>query len=257
MKRWIVILICGFVAHTPVHAWGLQGHDITAYIAECNLTPQAAAKVDKILDGYSPVYWCNWMDVASHTPEYAYTRSWHYLNIDEGQTYESMARNPKGDVVTAVTMIVKLLKERNFEPEKEAEYLKMLIHLVGDVHCPMHSGRKSDFGGNRVAVQFFGRDTDLHSAWDSSMVYTAHKWSYTEWQKQLDRLSKEEIAQIERGEPSDWLKEAHDICIQIYADTPAGTNISYNYMAKYTPVVEKQLLYGGYRLAGLLNEIYQ
>lgn len=47
---------------------GTKGHDVTAYIAECHLTPEAAQKIDKVLNGHSPVYYCNWMDIASHTP---------------------------------------------------------------------------------------------------------------------------------------------------------------------------------------------
>mgnify|MGYP002551487570 CR=1 FL=1 len=58
--------------------------------------------IDKVLNGHSPVYYCNWMDIASHTPEYNYTKTWHYLNIDEGQTLETMPRNPKGDVLTLI-----------------------------------------------------------------------------------------------------------------------------------------------------------
>ena len=65
----------------------------------------------------------------------------------------------------------------------------MLIHLVGDMHCPMHTGRLSDIGGNQRPVLMFGRKTNLHSAWDSAILEAGHKWSYTEWQEQIDRLT--------------------------------------------------------------------
>ena len=68
----------------------------------------------------------------------------------------------------------------------------MLVHLVGDLHQPMHTGHLSDRGGNSVPVRFFGRESNLHAVWDSSLPEAAHKWSYTEWQNQLDRLTEED-----------------------------------------------------------------
>lgn len=157
MKRLILTSLCLLFAR-GAFAWGQKGHDVTAYIAECRLTPEAAEKVRKALDGYSPVYIANWLDFASYWPEYAYSKTWHYLNIDEGETLESMSRNPGGDVLTAVTRLTEKLKSGRLTPEEETLSLKMLIHLVGDMHCPMHLGRLSDLGGNKRPVRFFGRD---------------------------------------------------------------------------------------------------
>ncbi|MEG1886280.1 MAG: S1/P1 nuclease, partial [Alistipes sp.] len=92
MKKLFILLIC-LLAAKNLFAWGQKGHDVTAYVAECHLTPEAAEKIDKILGGHSLVYYANWMDIASHTPEYAYTKTWHYLNVDEGQTIDSMPKN--------------------------------------------------------------------------------------------------------------------------------------------------------------------
>mgnify|MGYP005892008479 FL=1 len=256
MKRLILTSLCLLFAR-GAFAWGQKGHDVTAYIAECRLTPEAAEKVRKALDGYSPVYIANWLDFASYWPEYAYSKTWHYLNIDEGETLESMSRNPGGDVLTAVTRLTEKLKSGRLTPEEETLSLKMLIHLVGDMHCPMHTGRLSDIGGNQRPVLMFGRRTNLHSAWDSAILEAGHKWSYTEWQEQIDRLTDDEAALVQAGEPQDWLKETHAICVGIYEDSPEGTKISYDYVDKYTPVIEQQLVRGGYRLARLLNEIYR
>lgn len=256
MKRFWLFVLCAGSLQTAL-GWGQKGHDVTAYIAECNLTPEAAQEIDRVLDGHSPVYYANWLDSASHTPEYAYTRTWHYANIDEGYTYDTMPKEPAGDVVTAVNDLVAELKSKELSAEKEAEALKMLIHLVGDMHCPMHLGRLSDLGGNRRPVRFFNRETNLHSVWDTNLPEAAHNWSYTEWKEQIDRLTDEEKAGITAGEPADWAKETHEICKEIYASSPEGTKIEYDYIFKYTPVIEKQFLRGGHRLARLLNEIYR
>ena len=256
MKR-LSLLLLGIATVQMAFGWGQKGHDVTAYIAECNLAPEAAQAIDRVLDGHSPVYYANWLDNASHTPEYAYTQTWHYANIDAGYTFETMPREPKGDVVKAVTELVEQLKNGGLSREKEAEALKMLIHLVGDLHCPMHAGHKSDLGGNTIPVTAFGKATNLHSVWDTTLPESAHNWSYTEWQSQIDRVSEDEVMLIESGSPEEWFLETADLCASIYAETPEGSKISYDYVAKFAPVVEQQFLKGGYRLAKLLNEIYK
>ena len=75
--------LCAFASF----AWSQKGHDTVAYIAECHLSQAAADSVAAILEGKSPVYWANWLDNASHTPDYAYTKTWHYKNINEGVDY--------------------------------------------------------------------------------------------------------------------------------------------------------------------------
>lgn len=248
----ILLLFCTCSAW----AWGQKGHDVTAYIAECHLSPKAAKRITQILDGHSLVYYSNWMDNASHTDRYRYTSTWHYANIDEGKTFESMPRNSKGDVVSAVEMLVDSLSQGGMSHEKEQVCLKMLIHLVGDMHCPMHAGHLSDLGGNRVQVKFFKKQTNLHSVWDSDLVEAAHRWGYTEWQREIDRYNKDEIKLVVQGDIKSWFIETANICTEIYHATPVGSIISYDYIAHYTPLIEQQFLRGGYRLAHLLNKIY-
>ena len=110
--------------------------------------------------------------------------------MDEGETFESMPENPAGDVLKAVEQLVRELRSKRLTAGEEQIRLRMLIHLVGDMHCPMHLGHASDLGGNRVSVRFFGRGTNLHTVWDTSLVEAAHNWSYTEWQREIDRLPK-------------------------------------------------------------------
>lgn len=255
MKR-LFVLTLALPLFFQSFGWGQKGHDVTAYIAECNLSPDVYRKVVAALGGHSPVYYANWLDNASHTPEYAYSRTWHYANVDKGLTYETMPKNKRGDVVTAVTDLAAKLKAGGLDAQTEELYLKMLIHLVGDMHCPMHAGHLSDLGGNTVMIKFFNDKRKLHSVWDTSLVEAAHKWGYTEWQRQIDRLSEDEKRETVAGEPVDWFNQTLDICTEIYEYTPPKSVVSYDYIAKYTPVIERQFVRGGHRLARLLNEIY-
>lgn len=236
--------------------WGQKGHDVTAAIAERHLTPQAKAAITDLLDGKSIIYWSNWLDNASHTPEYAYSKTWHYKNINEGVEYEKMGLNPGGDAVTAINSRIEILRDPSKSREEKALALKMLVHIVGDVHQPMHLGRQTDLGGNKVKVKYFGRDKKLHGIWDTDLVESAHKWSYTEWADQIDRLTPRQQEAVTKGTANDWAKETHNIAKQVYAEMPEGAEISYNEVARWAPVIEQQLVTGGLRLAYLLNSLF-
>lgn len=256
MKRLLTLILTTCVVFSA-SAWGPKGHDIVAYVAEKNLSKKTLKKVTAILDGKSMVYVANWLDNASHTKEYAYTKTWHYVNVDaQEQTYARSEKEDKGDVVVAVNDIIKRLKSGQLTEEAERVELMMLVHLVGDMHCPMHAGHKSDKGGNGTQIKYFGKQQKLHSVWDSAIVESAHKWSYVEWQQQIDRLSPKEEHAIVYGTPNDWIEESVELADDIYTNTPTNVNHSYDYVAKYAPMVELQLLKGGLRLAAILEDIY-
>lgn len=238
-------------------AWGAKGHDIVARVAENNVSKRTLRKVEAVLGGHSMVYVANWMDNASHTEEYAYTKTWHYVNVEpeEGSYYNS-TKEAKGDVVVAIDGIVTNLKSGELTPEQERAQLMMLIHLVGDMHCPMHAGHKSDRGGNGTKVKYFGSQKKLHTVWDSDIIESAHRWSHSEWQEQIDRVGKKEKRKMQQGRPVDWIEECVTLAADVYARSTTGENLSYDYVAYYAPVVEEQLLKAGLRLAYILEDIY-
>lgn len=159
----MALLMAGlFAVSVDGYCWGQKGHDVTCAVAQRHLTRKTARKIDEILDGKTIVYWANWMDNASHTPEYRYTSSWHYRNTDEGETFSGAPLNENGDVVRAVNEQIAALKSGKLDKEEQALSLKFLVHLMGDLHCPMHMGHRSDSGGNRWQVQFFNNGTNLH-----------------------------------------------------------------------------------------------
>lgn len=237
--------------------WGQKGHDTVCFIAENHLTPATKAAVEKLLGGKSIVYYSNWLDNASHTPQYAYTKTWHYKNIDADETFDKAKLHEAGDVVRAIREQALILNDPKVKDEDKALALKILIHLMGDIHQPMHMGHRNDLGGNRWSIRYFNTPTNLHSLWDTKLPESAHKWSYTEWQQQIDRATPEEEAEIiEDGTPEKWGEECYVIASEIYDTTPQDTNISYDYISKWTPIIETQFLRGGLRLADLLNSIF-
>ena len=259
MRKQHIFVIGAAVILSPlsVMGWGQKGHDAIAYIAQCHLTAATKHTCDSLLDGKSMVYWSNWLDNASHTDGYAYTLTWHYKNIDAGERYSEAVINPKGDIVRALNQCIVTLQDTVSGQDEKALALKMTIHLLGYIHQPMHMGRASDRGGNRHKVRFFDDETNLHSVWDSRLPSAAHSWSHTEWQREIDVLAADEQeALVKGGTPDSWGRETWRICRDVYEDTPEDTIISYDYIARWTPVIERQWLKGGLRLADLLNSIF-
>lgn len=257
LKIKLTTLLAAIFVATECLAWGQVGHDTTCSIAEKHLSKKAKKRIAKVFDGKSIIYWSNWLDNASHHAEYAYTSTWHYKNIEEGQDYDDVQPFKTGDIITALNEQITRLKSHTLSKDEEALALKMFIHFMGDLHQPMHFGRLSDTGGNKVQVRFFDYGTNLHHVWDEDLVEKGHRWTYDEWTAQLDRLSKDEIRQLCTGTLDDWAKESYEYAKKIYAATPSGTKISYDYVAEWTPLVEQQFVKGGIRLAHILNEIYR
>ena len=253
-KNLLLIIMCLY--SISCFGWGQKGHDTVAFIAENHLTDKAKAAVEAALGGKSLVYYSNWLDNASHTREYAYTKTWHYKNIDADVPFERAPLEEKGDIVTALNDQIALLAAGGLNSSDELLALKILIHLMGDLHQPMHLGHLSDLGGNLINVKLFNRDAKLHSVWDNDVVENTHKGSYREWQFQIDRATEAEQQQITAGTIIDWAKETYLIAAEIYKATPMNYKVSYDYYSTWGPVVELQLLRGGLRLASILNSIY-
>ena len=268
MKRLTLILtIIMLMDVTSAFGWGAKGHDVVAAIAEQHLTCKAKRKIKKLLDGKSIVYYSSWMDNIQNSPYwengYNKTKTWHYANVDEGLTYQTMTKNPDGDVVNGLEMLTREMTENydNLTDSMRVDYLKMIVHMVGDLHCPMHAGRLSDRGGNGTKVKWFGQNTNLHSIWDSKIVDSARQWSYSEWVDHLDRADRKYRKAIMTGDFEEWFAKTVEEAAKLYdyvedlgVETP---NLSYQYVYDFTPLLEEQLLNGGYRLAYVLNTIFK
>lgn len=238
-------------------SWGQKGHDTVAALAEKHFTEATAAAVDSLLAGKSVVYFANWLDNASHTPEYAYSKTWHYKNIDADKTYDNAPNIKEGNIVSALNEQIAILESPATSYDEKQLALKIVVHLIGDIHQPMHMGRASDRGGNKHYIKYFKSANNLHSVWDSRLPESAHKWSYSEWVDQIDRATPaEQEAILKGGTPDSWGRETYEIARQVYESTPVDTNIEYDYIAEWTPVIETQFLRGGLRLADLLNSIF-
>ena len=267
MKRIFIsfLSIAMLLNSVSAFAWGQKGHDIVAAIAEQNLTPKAKKSLNKLLGGHSIVYYSSWMDSIQNSPywEYGYnkTKTWHYANVDKGLTYETMPKNENGDVVTALTMLTKEMTEnyKELTDSMRVDYVKMIVHMVGDLHCPMHAGRLSDRGGNGFKLKWFGQNTSLHSLWDSKIVESARAWSYSEWAQHLDIVDKKFKKEVVKGDYEQWFTATVANAAKLYEFQESLTDDKmnpYQYVYDFSPMLEEQLLLGGLRLAHVLNSIF-
>ena len=186
-------------ASPAAHAWGCQGHETVALIAEMHMNPQTLAKVNQILQD-SPVdpalnHHCtetgltpmagvaSWADdYRSAHPE---TGGWHYVDVPRGGTRADFAAacpEKEGCVTKALRTQVDILRAPSSTAQQRADALRFVIHFVGDIHQPLHDTTNDDRGGNCVPVGFFGTEPqtrnpqsesyspNLHGVWDSSIV---------------------------------------------------------------------------------------
>jgi len=251
-----LVALFAIATFLPCYSWDKKGHDITAAIAQRHLTKKASKKIKNLLDGKSIIYWAPWMDDASNMPEYKYSKTWHYFDIAKGQDAATYPHEEKGDVLTAIEAQINILKDAKRSREEHQLALKFLVHMVGDLHQPFHLGYPEDKGGNSTRVTFFGKETSIHSMWDGGMASRAHDWNHTEWAEELDITDKDSISAITSGSLIDWANESHKYSEAIYDCTPAGSNLSFPYVREWQSVLEHQFLYGGLRLAKILNEIF-
>lgn len=246
-----------FPANDLIHNnfWGQNGHRIVGDIAVDYLSPEAQEEIDRVLGHQSMAIASTWMDKIKSDPAYDHTHDWHWVTIPDGMTYEEAEKNPNGDLINAIRTFVKELKSGSLSSKEEKKKLKMLIHLVGDIHQPLHVGNSEDRGGNATEVEWFYDKSNLHRVWDSEMIDDT-QLSYTEFSAAINHPSEKQIDQWQSSGVLDWAKEAMELRDQVY-DLPKDRQISYKYQYKNRDLLDRQLLKGGIRLAGILNEIYE
>ncbi|MDZ7658320.1 S1/P1 nuclease [Fodinibius sp.] len=234
--------------------WGQNGHRIVGDIAADYLTPKAREEIDRVLGHESMAIASTWMDKIKSDPAYDHTHDWHWVTIPDGMSYKETEKNPNGDLINSIRTFIEELKSGSLSAEEEKKKLRMLIHLVGDIHQPLHVGNGEDRGGNEVEVEWFYDDSSLHRVWDSEMIDDT-QLSYTEFSTAINHPSKKQIETWQDTDVIDWANEAMELRDQVY-DLPEDREIGYKYQYENRDLLDRQLLKGGVRLAGVINEIY-
>ncbi|MFL6754069.1 MAG: S1/P1 nuclease [Sphingomicrobium sp.] len=271
MKPWLfVAAAAASLLPSPASAWGKTGHRVVAAIADTQLSGLARARVEQILGpGESLDEAANWPDEMRSAPGPFWqktTAAWHYVTLN-GTIYDHAP--PEGDALEALNRFSKTLQDPKASRADKQLALRFIVHLVGDLHQPLHVGKCCDRGGNDVKVSWFGKPTNLHSVWDSQLV-DEEQLSFTELAAKLERhISPQDVVKWWDANPLDWISESAEVRDTLYPspakprkvenlkdEQPLLPELSYSYVYKFTPLMEQRLSQGGVRLAAFLNAVF-
>jgi hypothetical protein len=249
----------------PAWAWAPLGHRVAARLAESHLTTKARAAVRELLGpGESMADASTWAD--EHRRDIKESGPWHYVDVplDEERYHDRFAGDvpEKGNIVPKIREFKAVLRDRRRPLEERRFALRFLIHLVEDLHMPLHVGDNHDRGGNDTQVRFFDQGTNMHRLWDGDMLGHACEDEDC-WMDELVAMDTPEArARAMSGAVEDWATESLRAAREAYKDPATGRTIKpgsklgESYQAANLPVARRRLYQGGVRLAMLLNEVF-
>tara|TARA_B100000795_G_C22799613_1_gene441155 strand:+ start:2113 stop:2883 length:771 start_codon:yes stop_codon:yes gene_type:complete len=251
---FLLVGMCSY-ANKNIPVWGQNGHRVVGEIAYSHLTKKAKRNLQKLLKGESLAIISTYADEIKSDKKYRKYSSWHYVNFKEGDSYKTSEKNPKGDLIQGIKECQQIISNPTSSSEDKVFYLKLLVHLLGDLHQPLHIGRAEDRGGNNIKVNWFRGKTNLHSVWDTKMI-ESFNMTYSELTSNLNNFSKNQKEIIQKGSVLDWVNETRIITLKVYESAKIDENLSYRYMYDNFSIVKTQLKKGGLRLAKVLNELF-
>lgn len=256
------MILCFLVIGLPHFAmsWGMLGHRIVGQIAESYLSPKAKAGVEKLLGDSSMAIWSNWADFIKSDHAYDSLEKWHYVDLDSGLTkteaIAALKKDAEANLYTKTTFIVQQLKRKQTSLAQKRFYLKLLIHFVGDMHQPLHVGRKNTAGGNRIKIQWFNNQSNLHSVWDESLI-NYQQLSYKDYAEVINHTTSAQKRAWQRSSIAEWMAESYLLSERFLSEIKEeNPKLGYQYNYTHIRIVNEQLVKAGVRLAGLLNEIF-
>lgn len=252
----------------PALAWGPQGHRLVAELAWDEMSPAARAEAAKLLAGEPDPTLpgiANWADeLRANDPDLGKrSAKWHYVNLPEGDDgchYDAARDCPGGNcAVGAIQAQSAILADRGRSKAERLQALKFVVHLVGDVHQPLHAGYARDKGGNDFQLAIPGQPerpggygANLHSLWDSGML-SMSKLGDEAYLARLREIRVPAVSALSLPPPAaDWAEESCKLVRQpgFY---PPTHKLAPDYVATWRPLAETQLRLGGEHLAKVLD----
>ncbi len=268
-QKSLTAILLGLVVILPEPAfpWGDDGHRIVAQVAEHRLHKDAAARVRDLIGPEGLASVAMWADqIKSERPE---TRPWHYVNIPMGRGDYDPGRDcatpqPGDCVIGALERMYARLLDPSTDTPAKVEALKFLVHLMGDLHQPLHFVDR-DRGGNEVLVTFFGEKNipsttipwNLHAVWDTALIVRTGLTQDQYVAKVEGLLKSRKPGDFEKGSFRVWALETHRAAVEVaYGLLPPDRALGEDYYRRALPVVDAMLAKAGVRLAKILNEAF-
>ncbi len=232
------------------YAWGRTGHSIVAQIAFSYLDEQTKKNLLQYLDTLTIEQAASWMDNLRNDKTYDYLKPYHYINIEKGEQYIPSTND---NIINGINnAMLKLDNMYNLSKQEIKLNLLILFHLIGDLHQPLHCGYGIDKGGNTVQISFFGKGSNLHRLWDSDMI--EYKKMNLDSCLKFNTYTKKQIRQIKKINVETWMNESRNHLTNVYQFS--SNKIDDEYINYNSPIIKKQLLDAGLRLAKVLKKYF-
>ena len=273
MKKRIILAVIALLAFcTDGFCWCF-GHKVVAHIAKQHLTPATQQKLDYYLDG-SIVEYSLWMDRFRYEPSVLALNRSHMGVCNADMSCNPSKDSENGNIEACIVYMTDLLKNHKQLCDSTVRTeLKLLIHSVGDMHCPGHfymfdmpahksggkmvRGMKSKYGWFKFNYE--GQEMTYHALWDVALerMYPEFELKLGLFTKKIDSGVTREMAEdMIQGGPLDWGKDRNIRCRQIYDWVKPGDSIDHSFFDEHGWLVDEMMLKAGYRLAHVLNQIF-
>ena len=249
INHLLIVILC--LLSDRSFAWGFGGHKITGAIASQNISTKVKDSLAVYLGGSTLEDAAAWMEQVRTDRAYDYLRPFHYINIEKGQEYKP---GNQDNIITELNKVIGELKERNkYSKEQIALDLKILCHLIGDLHQPLKVGYPVDRGGNNVGVTFLNTRSNLHKVWDNDII-EQYSISSADCLAAISGFSSDSLNKIKHVDTIAWLNETRNNLPQVYDFN--NPEIDKAYCKKNKALIEKQLGLSGVRLAQILSDLF-
>ncbi|USI74153.1 S1/P1 nuclease [Sphingomonas morindae] len=278
IRSALLALLLALLPLSPAAAWWDYGHQMVARIAWAQIRPATRAALQRLLAQSrrldTPTCPARTLAQASTWPDcvktlgdrFSYAYAWHYQDFDVCTAFTERGTCPGGQCVTAqIERNQRLLADRTLNPRERLMALIFLVHLVGDLHQPLHAAeRDGDQGGNKAKALYGRVPSNLHSIWDGLLAERALTTPPAGVAGLLSAVPPAERAAVVAGRPLDWARESWGIARDtVYPSASGGApacpaqpgpgHLDEAAIQRLTPLVRAQIAKGGLRLAAMLD----
>ncbi|HTN15339.1 MAG TPA: S1/P1 nuclease [Sphingomonadaceae bacterium] len=254
-------------AASPAGAWGPIGHRVSAEIAERNISGKTRAEIAGIMGTETLADASTWPDDERSNPDPFWQTEaspWHFVTQPEGARASALVHPAEGDAATALDRFAAVLRDKGASRDERQRALRFIVHIVADLHQPLHVGNGTDRGGNWFNVLWFDEPQNLHWVWDEGLILK-RQLSYSEYAGRLERqMTPAEVIGWWNSDPAVWIDESAALRDRIYppkgGELGEGTrespvSLSWQYAWQWTPTMEQRLEQSGIRLAAYLDKL--
>ena len=275
---WRGLFLAALLALTPLGpalAWHEGGHIVVAQIAHDRLSPQARAEADRligVLADFAPVRAdfvsaAVWLDDVKQVGWNAFDR-WHFIDLPyNAEGLPNLSPVNSDNAVSAIEHALRTLRDERATDLAKAFSLRVLIHVVGDLHQPLHCVTRyaqASPSGDRGGNDFHLAAENLHYFWDEAGGLLGELDASSSSSDIAATVADLLIAVPEAAlndwrnqDPALWAREGYRLAVSVaYVGLVQGREPSEGYRIRAQLVAQRRLVKAGYRLAAMLEDLF-